>query len=145
VEGTPPGRHDCIAAACDKVRDEQLGAGLDHGSCEENDSCEENLQAETRRHNFEVMLALSRSNIFANSQVSPNIFANSQVSPEGALLLNECVSKRGDAATFKVLMDSMVVLFVFSAKTAFTSSQAGRRTWQWRFLIRCHTGEWGHQ
>jgi uncharacterized protein YcgI (DUF1989 family) len=94
VEDTSPGRHDCIAAACDKIRYEQLGAGSDHGSCEEN------LQAETRRHDFEVRHAPQPINVFANFRVSP----------EGSLVLNECVSKPGDAATFKVLMDCIVVL-----------------------------------
>jgi uncharacterized protein len=94
VEDTSPGRHDCIAAACDKIRYEQLGAGSDHGSCEEN------LQAETRRQGFEVRHAPQPINVFANFRVSP----------EGSLELNECVSKPGDAATFKALMDCIVVL-----------------------------------
>jgi uncharacterized protein YcgI (DUF1989 family) len=94
VEDTSPGRHDCLAAACDKIRYEQLGAGSDHGSCEEN------LQAETRRHGFSVRHAPQPINVFANFRVTP----------EGALVLNNCVSRPGDGATFKALMDSIVVL-----------------------------------
>jgi uncharacterized protein YcgI (DUF1989 family) len=46
VDDTSPGRHDCLAAAYDRVRYEHLGGGSDHGSCEEN------LQAEAPKHGF---------------------------------------------------------------------------------------------
>ncbi len=36
TDDTSPGRHDCLAAACDRCRYIQLGGGEDHGSCEEN-------------------------------------------------------------------------------------------------------------
>ena len=94
VDDTSPGRHDCLAAACDKVRYELLGAGSEHGSCEEN------MQAETRKHNFEVRHAPQPINVFANFRVTP----------EGGFELLECVTKPGDAATFKALMDCVVVL-----------------------------------
>jgi len=94
VEDTSPGRHDCLAAACDKVRYEHLGVGSDHGSCEEN------LQAESRRHGFEVRHAPQPINVFANFRVSP----------EGSFVLHECVSEPGDAATFEALMDCIIVL-----------------------------------
>ncbi len=94
VEDTSPGRHDCIGAACDKVRYEQLGGGSSHGSCEQN------LQIEARKHGFEVRHAPQPINVFANFRVRP----------DGAFVLEECVSEAGDAATFKVLMDSIVVL-----------------------------------
>jgi len=96
TDDTSPGRHDCLAAACDKARYVQLGGGEDHGSCEEN------LQAEARKHGFEV----------AHAQQPINVFANFRVYSEegGRFDLEECVSKPGDAATFKVLMDSIVVL-----------------------------------
>jgi uncharacterized protein YcgI (DUF1989 family) len=94
VDDTSPGRHDCLAAACDSVRYEQLGAGADHGSCEEN------LQAEALRHDFVVRHAPQPINVFANFRVTP----------EGALDLNECLSAPGDGATFEALMDCIVVL-----------------------------------
>ena len=94
VDDTSPGRHDCLAAACDRFRYEQLGAGPAHGSCEEN------LQAEARRHGFEV----------AHAPQPFNVFANFRAYPDGRFELEECVTRPGDAATFKVLMDSIVVL-----------------------------------
>jgi len=94
ADDTSPGRHDCLAAACDKIRYELLGAGPDHGSCEEN------LQAETRRHGFEVRHAPQPINVFANFRAQE----------DGAFVLHDCVTKAGDAATFKVLMDCVVVL-----------------------------------
>jgi uncharacterized protein YcgI (DUF1989 family) len=94
VDDTSPGRHDCLAAACDKVRYELLGAGSDHGSCEEN------LQGGSRRHGFEVRHAPQPINVFANFRVTP----------EGKFVLNDCISKPGDAATFKALVDCIVVL-----------------------------------
>ena len=94
VEDTSPGRHDCLAAACDRYRYEQLGAGPDHGSCEQN------LQAEVGKHGFEMTHAPQPFNVFANFRAYP----------DGRFELEECVTKPGDAATFKVLMDSIVVL-----------------------------------
>lgn len=96
TDDTSPGRHDCLAAACDSFRYIQLEAGPDHGSCEEN------LQAEAAKHGIEV----------AHAQQPINVFANFRVYSEdgGRFDLEECVTKPGDAATFKVLMDSIVVL-----------------------------------
>lgn len=94
VEDSSPGRHDCLAAACDSYRYVQLGAGPGHGSCEEN------LQAEARKHGFEV----------AHAPQPFNVFANFRVYPDGRFELEECVTSPGDAATFRVLMDSIVVL-----------------------------------
>ncbi len=94
VEDTSPGRHDCLAAACDRFRYEQLGAGPDHGSCEQN------LQAEVVKHGFEV----------AHAPQPFNVFANFRAYPDGRFDLEECVTKPGDAATFRLLMDSIVVL-----------------------------------
>jgi uncharacterized protein len=36
VDDTSPGRHDCLVAACDSARYQQLGAAPGHASCEEN-------------------------------------------------------------------------------------------------------------
>jgi uncharacterized protein len=94
VEDTSPGRHDCLAAACDEWRYEQLGAGREHGSCEQN------LRAEASKHGFEVKHAPQPFNVFANFRVYD----------DGRFELEECVTKPGDSATFKVLMDSIVVL-----------------------------------
>ena len=93
TEDTSPGRHDCIAAACDRYRYELLGAP-DHGSCEEN------LQAEARKHGIEVH----------HAQQPINVFANFRAYPDGRFELEECVSKAGDAATFKLLVDGIVVV-----------------------------------
>lgn len=96
TDDTSPGRHDCLAAACDRWRYIQLGGGEDHGSCEEN------LQAEAAKHGIKV----------AHAQQPINVFANFRVYSEegGRFDLEECVTKPGDAATFKVLMDSVIVL-----------------------------------
>jgi uncharacterized protein YcgI (DUF1989 family) len=58
--------------------------------------------ARTKKHGFEI----------AHAQQPINVFANFRVYSEegGRFDLEECVSKAGDAATFKVLMDSIVVL-----------------------------------
>lgn len=96
TDDTSPGRHDCLAAACDKFRYIQLGGGEDHGSCEEN------LQAEAEKHGFKVAHAQQPINVFANFRVYSE--------DDGRFDLEECVTKPGDAATFKVLMDSVVVL-----------------------------------
>ena len=94
TEDTSPGRHDCLAAACDRVRYEQLGGGSDHGSCEEN------LQAEARRHGFTV----------AHAPQPFNVFANFRVYDDGRFELEPCVTRPGDAATFRLLGDGIVVL-----------------------------------
>jgi uncharacterized protein len=94
VDDTSPGRHDCLAAACDRPRYELLGAGSDHGSCEEN------LQAEAPKHGFEV----------THAPQPINVFANFRVKPDGAYVLEECVSRPGDAATFRMRMDGVVVI-----------------------------------
>ena len=96
TDDTSPGRHDCLAASCDRWRFIQLGGGEDHGSCEEN------LQAEARKHGIEVPHAQQPINVFANFRVYSE--------DGGRFDLEECVSKPGDAATFKVLMDSVIVL-----------------------------------
>jgi uncharacterized protein YcgI (DUF1989 family) len=94
TDDTSPGRHDCLAAACDRSRYELLGGGPEHGSCEQN------LQSEVRKHGFELAHAPQPINVFANFRVGPN----------GEYELLELISRPGDAATFKVLMDSVVVI-----------------------------------
>jgi uncharacterized protein len=94
VDDTSPGRHDCLAAACDQARYVLLGAGPDHGSCEEN------LRAEAPKHGFEVVHAPQPINVFANFRVTP----------DGGFVLDECVSRPGDAATFRMLLDGVLVL-----------------------------------
>jgi uncharacterized protein YcgI (DUF1989 family) len=91
---TSPGRHDCLAAACDRVRYELLGAEPGHASCEQN------LQAEAERHGFSVSAAPQPINVFANFRVEP----------DGTFSINECVTKAGDVATFRLLADGIVVL-----------------------------------
>jgi uncharacterized protein len=94
AEDTSPGRHDCLVAACDQFRYELLGAGSDHGSCEQN------LQAEARKHGIDV----------ARAPQPINVFANFRVYEDGRLELEECVSRPGDAATFKLLADGIVIV-----------------------------------
>jgi uncharacterized protein len=93
VEDTSPGRHDCLAAACDRWRYELLDSP-DHGSCEEN------LLAEAEKQGVAV----------AHAPQPFNVFANFRVYPDGRFDLEECVTKPGDSATFKLLMDGIVVI-----------------------------------
>jgi uncharacterized protein YcgI (DUF1989 family) len=93
---TSPGRHDCLAAACDKARYIQLGGGEDHGSCEEN------LLAEAERQGISITHAPQPINVFANFRVYSE--------DGGRFDLEPCVSEPGDSATFKALMDCVVVL-----------------------------------
>jgi hypothetical protein len=94
AEDTSPGRHDCLVAACDSARYEQLGAGPGHASCEEN------LRAEASKQGIPVTYAPQPINVFANFRVHDG----------GRLELEECVTQAGDAATFELLMDGIVVL-----------------------------------
>jgi uncharacterized protein YcgI (DUF1989 family) len=94
VGDTSPGRHDCLVAACDRPRYELLGAGPSHGSCEEN------LMEQAAKHG----IALD------HAPQPVNVFANFRVYPDGRLELEPCVSQPGDAATFELLMDAVVVL-----------------------------------
>jgi uncharacterized protein YcgI (DUF1989 family) len=94
VEDTSPGRHDCLVAACDRPRYELLGAGSGHGSCEEN-----------------LLEQAAKFGIALDHAPQPvNVFANFRVYPDGRLELEPCVSRPGDAATFELLMDVVVVL-----------------------------------
>jgi uncharacterized protein YcgI (DUF1989 family) len=94
-EDTSPGRHDILAAACDRYRYELLGAGSEHGSCEEN------FQAEMKKHGFDLPWAPQPINFFANFRVRGD---------DGRFELGASVSKPGDSATFRVLMDAYVVI-----------------------------------
>jgi uncharacterized protein YcgI (DUF1989 family) len=94
VEDTSPGRHDCLVAACDSARYEQLGAAPGHASCEEN------LRAEASKHGIPVTFAPQPINVFANFRVYDG----------GRLELEECVTAPGAAATFELLEDGIVVL-----------------------------------
>jgi uncharacterized protein YcgI (DUF1989 family) len=94
VADTSPGRHDCLVAACDSARYEQLGAAPGHASCEEN------LRAEASKQDIPMTYAPQPINVFANFRVHDG----------GRLELEECVTKPGDAATFELLMDAVVVL-----------------------------------
>ncbi|HWF74266.1 MAG TPA: urea carboxylase-associated family protein [Solirubrobacteraceae bacterium] len=93
---TSPGRHDCLVAACDSARYEQLGAASGHASCEEN------LRAEAAKQGIPMTFAPQPINVFANFRVD--------VHDGGRLELEECVTSAGDAATFELLMDAVVVL-----------------------------------
>jgi uncharacterized protein YcgI (DUF1989 family) len=93
-DDTSPGRHDCLVAACDAPRYRLLGAPPGHASCEDN------LRAEAVKHGFEM----------AHAPQPINVFANFRVTPDAGLVLDECVSGAGDAATFRMLMDGIVVL-----------------------------------
>src|SRR4051812_25408260 len=94
IDDTSPGRHDCLVAACDRPRYEQLGAPPGHASCEEN------LRAEARARGIAVRYAPQPVNVFANFHVTA----------DGGLVLDPCVSEPGATATFRLLMDSIVVV-----------------------------------
>ena len=94
VQDTSPGLHDCLVAACDSARYELLGAPPGHASCEEN------LRAEQRRQGLPVTYAPQPINVFAHFHVVD----------DERLVLDECESRPGDAATFELLMDGIVVL-----------------------------------
>lgn len=93
VEDTSPGVHDCLVAACDSARYELLGAP-------EHASCEENLRTQQRAQQLPVTYAPQPINVFANFRVHDG----------GRLELEEILSGPGDAATFELLMDGIVVL-----------------------------------
>ena len=94
VEDTSPGRHDCLAAACDRYRYQQLGAEPGHASCEQN------LQRQAEQHGFTVTAAPQPINDFANFRAYS----------DGRFELEEGLSGAGDAATFQLLADGIVVL-----------------------------------
>jgi uncharacterized protein YcgI (DUF1989 family) len=81
-------------AACDSARYEQLGAAPGHASCEQN------LRTEQRKMELPVTYAPQPINVFANFHVIE----------DDRLVLDECVSGAGDAATFELLVDGIVVL-----------------------------------
>lgn len=91
---TSPGRHDCLVAACDPYRYELLGAEPGHASCEAN------LQAEAKKHGIDV----------PHAPQPINVFANFRMDAEGRLTLDDCLTRSGDAATFKLLMDGVVIV-----------------------------------
>ena len=94
VQDTSPGRHDCLVAACDSARYDLLGAPPGHASCEGN------LLIEARKQGLPVTFAPQPINVFAGFCVHDN----------ERLVLDECTSQPGDAATFEMLMDGIVVL-----------------------------------
>ena len=94
VADTSPGAHDSLVAACDPARYRLLGAADGHASCEEN------LLSELPKHGFEI----------GHAPQPINVFANFRVTADGGLVLDECVSRPGDAATFQMLMEGVVVL-----------------------------------
>jgi uncharacterized protein len=89
-----PGRHDCLAAACDSFRYQLLGADPDHASCEDT------LIAEAAKHNIRV----------ARAPQPFNVFANFHVDTDGRFELDKCLTEPGDSATFTLLMDAVVVI-----------------------------------
>jgi uncharacterized protein YcgI (DUF1989 family) len=95
VEDTSPGRHDCLVAACDSARYDLLGAAPGHASCEGN------LLVQAAAHGLPVTFAPQPINVFANFRVQGD---------GDRLELEECVSRPGDAATFELLADGIVVL-----------------------------------
>ena len=94
VEDTSPGRHDCLVAACDSARYDLLGAPPGHASCEGN------LLIEAAKQDLPVTFAPQPINVFAGFCVHDN----------RRLELNDCETKAGDAATFELLMDGIVVI-----------------------------------
>jgi uncharacterized protein len=89
-----PGRHDCLAAACDRFRYQLLGADPDHPSCEDT------LITEAAKHDIQV----------ARAPQPFNVFANFRVGADGRFDLDDCLTKPGDSASFTLLMDAVVVI-----------------------------------
>ncbi len=112
VDDTSPGRHCCLVAACDAPRYRLLGAPPGHASCEEN------LRAEAPKHGFKV----------AHAPQPINVFANFRVTSDAGLVLDECVSRPGDGATFRMLMDGTVVVSA-SPQDIIGSSPEDPRMW----------------
>jgi uncharacterized protein YcgI (DUF1989 family) len=93
VDDTSPGRHDCVVAACDPARYELLGAAPGHASCEGN------LLIQAGFQGLPVAFAPQPINVFANF-----------VHDGDRVELRDCLSAPGDAATFELLMEGIVVL-----------------------------------
>lgn len=93
VDDTSPGMHDMLIAACDPARYQTLGV-------EEHASCAGNLH-----------LALAQLGMSVGVVPQPvNVFMNIPVGANGALSWLPATSRPGDALTFAVEMDCVVVV-----------------------------------
>ena len=94
VEDTSPGFQDMLIAACDPTRFEGLGVEGWHPSCQEN------LQS--------VMKDFGFPDIEIPSPL--NIFTRIPLGKDGTMSWEPAVSKAGDSVTFRVEIDSYIVL-----------------------------------
>jgi uncharacterized protein YcgI (DUF1989 family) len=94
VEDTSPGQHDMLIAACDPERYAALGAAGHR-------SCAENLR--------EALADIGHD--YAGPTPQPiNVFMRIPVEPDGRLRWLSAPTAPGDAITFEVLMDCIVVV-----------------------------------
>ena len=92
VEGSTPGIHDTLLAACDRYRYELLGCDTYH------DNCTDNLAA-----------ALSELGLTLPETPSPwNLFMNIPVASDGSVSFQAPVSRPGDYVTLRAEMDCVV-------------------------------------
>jgi uncharacterized protein len=89
-----PGVHDMLIAACDPARYAGLGAEGVHASCQDN------LQRE--------MAALGHADVEVPQPI--NLFTNIALGPDRELLWRPALTRAGDSATFRALLDAVVVL-----------------------------------
>jgi uncharacterized protein len=93
-EGTSPGVHDTIMAACDDYRYGLLGCTEYH------DNCTDNLHTAIRRLGFRL-----------EETPSPfNLWMNIPVAEDGSTGWGEPVSKPGDYVVFRAQMDCIAVM-----------------------------------
>jgi len=94
VEDTSPGQHDMLIAACDPERYAALGAAGHR-------SCADNLR--------EALAAIGHN--YAGTTPQPiNVFMQIPVEPDGRLRWLPAQTAPGDAITFEVVMDCIVVV-----------------------------------
>jgi uncharacterized protein len=89
-----PGVHDMLIAACDPARYAGLGVDGPHASCQDN------LER--------AMAACGHPEVEVPQPI--NLFTNIALGPERELLWRPALTKAGDSATFRTLLDAVVVL-----------------------------------
>jgi uncharacterized protein YcgI (DUF1989 family) len=94
VADTSPGVHDMLYPPCDPWLFEQLGVALPHPSCREN--------FERALSEFDVALSVVPDSV--------NLFQNSPPDAEGALPIEDALSRAGDEVVLKALLDAVVVV-----------------------------------
>jgi uncharacterized protein len=93
IEDTSPGVHDTLVPSCDEKRYQQLGF-------ENHASCTTNFNTALRAIGISPPPILPAVNLFMNVPIQAN----------GSIGITSPVSKAGDAVTFRVEMDCVVIL-----------------------------------